>query len=222
MIKKKYILPASLLLQIIVLKIIALFPNVIETYYSNGFYPNFSKFERIVFGWIPFSLGDVLYFTAIFFTLRWFWQKRKNCRAEWKDNLLKILGCISVVYFIFNLFWGLNYHREKLSDKLNIGKDYTDAELLAFTKRLIVKTNGIHLQITKNGNQKVVFPYSQEDVFAKNQIGYSELSKSYPYFCYQNPSIKKSLISLPLTYMGFAGYLNPFTNEAQVNYMLPM
>ncbi|RZJ32955.1 MAG: DUF3810 domain-containing protein, partial [Flavobacterium sp.] len=42
------------------------------------------------------------------------------------------------------------------------------------------------------------------------------------YFRYQNPSIKKSLISLPLTYMGFAGYLNPFTNEAHVNYMLPM
>jgi hypothetical protein len=35
-------------------------------------------------------------------------------------------------------------------------------------------------------------------------------------------SAKKSLFSLPLTYMGFGGYLNPFTNEAQVNYLLPM
>ena len=29
-------------------------------------------------------------------------------------------------------------------------------------------------------------------------------------------------MSLPLTYMGFGGYLNPFTNEAQVNDKLPM
>jgi hypothetical protein len=28
-------------------------------------------------------------------------------------------------------------------------------------------------------------------------------------------------MSLPLTYMGFSGYLNPFTNEAQVNYLGP-
>ena len=38
---------------------------------------------------------------------------------------------------------------------------------------------------------------------------------------FKNPSIKKSLWSLPLTYMGFSGYLNPFTNEAQVNYKIP-
>jgi capsule polysaccharide export protein KpsC/LpsZ len=38
----------------------------------------------------------------------------------------------------------------------------------------------------------------------------------------KNRSVKKSLLSLPLTYMGFAGYLNPFTNEAQVNDKIPM
>ena len=52
--------------------------------------------------------------------------------------------------------------------------------------------------------------------------GYSNLGKEYDFFKYEEPSIKKSLISLPLTYMGFGGYLNPFTNEAQVNDKLPM
>lgn len=219
---RKYILPLLLLVQIIALKILALFPEFVETYYSNGFYVGWAKFEHIVFGWIPFSIGDVIYGIAIFSALRWLWKKRKTFRAEWKDNLLKILGCISVVYFIFNLFWGLNYHREKLHDKLHIAKDYTDADLLAFTKKLIEKTNAVHMQITKNDSAKVDFPYSQEAVFEKNQIGYSNLEKIHPYFAYSKPSIKKSLISLPLTYMGFAGYLNPFTGEAQVNYKLPM
>ena len=33
--------------------------------------------------------------------------------------------------------------------------------------------------------------------------------------------MKKSLFSLPLTYMGFSGYINPFTNEANINYNIP-
>ncbi|MDO1498958.1 DUF3810 family protein [Winogradskyella maritima] len=30
------------------------------------------------------------------------------------------------------------------------------------------------------------------------------------------------MFSTGLTYMGYAGYLNPFTNEAQVNRLLPI
>lgn len=210
------------MVQIVALKILALFPEFVETYYSNGFYRGLSRFERIMFGWIPFSIGDVLYGIVLFFALRWLWRNRKTLRSEWKDHLLKIAGCISILYFLFNFFWGINYHREKLSDKLRIEKEYTDADLLAFTKRLIRKTNAIHVQITKNESEKVVFPYSQQQVFEKNQMGYAYLAELYPGFRYSHPSIKKSLISLPLTYMGFAGYLNPFTNEAQVNYKLPM
>ena len=87
---------------------------------------------------------------------------------------------------------------------------------------VIAKTNEIQTQITKNNSLKVIFPYSQEQVFEMNLNGYKTLSKQYPFFEYTNPSIKKSLFSLPLTYMGFGGYLNPFTNEAQVNYVMPL
>jgi hypothetical protein len=52
--------------------------------------------------------------------------------------------------------------------------------------------------------------------------GYDNLAKEHPYFKYKVLSVKKSLFSVPLTYMGFGGYLNPFTNEAQVNDLLPM
>ncbi|HKJ06483.1 MAG TPA: DUF3810 domain-containing protein, partial [Flavobacteriaceae bacterium] len=44
----------------------------------------------------------------------------------------------------------------------------------------------------------------------------------YPIFEVRNYHIKKSIFSTPLTYMGFAGYLNPFTNEAQINHLIPI
>ncbi|MES2544036.1 MAG: DUF3810 domain-containing protein [Bacteroidota bacterium] len=216
---RKYILPFLLLIQIILLQIISYFPEIIERFYSNGLYLWISNFSRILFGWIPFSLGDILYTLLIIWIIKWLYQNRK---MNWKQKTIAALSFFSVFYFSFHLLWALNYHREPLFEKMNIEKDYTDAELLVFTKKLIAKTNQLQLQITKDKNQKVAFPYSQEQVFEMNLNGYQNLSKQHSFISYKNPSIKKSLLSTPLSYMGFSGYLNPFTNEAQVNNLGPM
>ncbi|WP_269223467.1 DUF3810 domain-containing protein [Flavobacterium sp. IMCC34518] len=220
--KRRYILSIFLLIQIIILKIIRFFPESVERFYSNGFYVYLSKFSRIVLGKIPFSIGDCIYFILILFALKWFWTKRKSWKFDWKNNLLTILSVLSVFYFFFHILWALNYYREPLFEKMTIEREYTDADLLTFTKKLIAKTNAIQSQITKNDSLKVVFPYSQNQVLEMNQNGYQNLSREYDFFTYSHLSIKKSLFSLPLTYMGFGGYLNPFTNEAQVNYLGPM
>lgn len=220
--KRSYILPIFLLIQILILKILRSFPESVERFYSNGFYQFLSKPLRIILGKIPFSVGDCIYFILILFALKWFWKNRKSWKSEWKKNILTVLSVLSVFYFFFHFFWALNYYREPLFEKMNIERDYTDEDLLAFTKKLIAKTNAIQSHITKNDSLKVVFPYSQNQVFEMNQNGYENLSKEYPFFTYTHLSIKKSLFSLPLTYMGFGGYLNPFTNEAQVNYLGPM
>ncbi|PXY45917.1 DUF3810 domain-containing protein [Flavobacterium hydrophilum] len=220
--KSKYILPLFLLVQILFLKILPFFPDFVEGAYSNNLYIRISHFSRTLLGKIPFSVGDCIYAILILSIICWFWKIRKTWKADWKDHLLTILGKISIFYFFFHLLWAFNYYREPLFLKMNIKKEYTDAELLAFTKRLIVKTNEIQLQITKNDSLKVAFPYSQKEVFQMNLNGYNNLAKEHPYFKYEILSVKKSLFSIPLTYMGFGGYLNPFTNEAQVNDLLPM
>jgi hypothetical protein len=221
-VKRRYILPIFLLIQIVILKVIRFFPEGVERFYSNGLYIFISKFLRIVLGKIPFSVGDCLYFILILLIIKWFWNKKKSWKSDWKSNLLGILSVLSVFYFFFHILWALNYYREPLFEKMNIEREYTDADLLAFTKKIITKTNAIQSQITKNESLKVVFPYSQDQVFEMNQNGYQNLSREYAFFTYSNLSVKKSLFSLPLTYMGFGGYLNPFTNEAQVNYLGPM
>lgn len=220
--RKKYLLPVLLVVQLALVQILSFFSRGVELFYSNGFYTATSKFSRRLLGGIPFSVGDLIYFAVIFLLVRWFWKKRKTWKAQWRDNILSLLGFLSVFYFLFNLCWALNYHREKLFDKMYIAREYTDADLLRFTQLLIVKTNAIHTRITHNADAKVVFPYTQDQVFLMNLNGYQNLAKIHPYFAYEHLCVKKSLISLPLTYMGFAGYLNPFTNESQVNDKIPM
>src|SRR6185437_4263533 len=47
------------------IKILSFYPTVVERYYSKGVYPELARLQRILFGWIPFSIGDVLYLAAI-------------------------------------------------------------------------------------------------------------------------------------------------------------
>jgi hypothetical protein len=105
---------------------------------------------------------------------------------------------------------------------MKIKREYTEQELVEFTENLIVKTNAVQIAITKDSLKKVTNPYPQDSIFKLTQNGYDQLAKEHPFFDYTIPSQKKSLLSVPLTYMGFGGYLNPFTNEAQVNNKLPM
>ncbi|WP_396168166.1 DUF3810 domain-containing protein [Flavobacterium sp.] len=220
--KRKYILTLFLLVQIVFLKILAFFPEMVEKFYSNGLYVVLSKISRTVIGKVPFSVGDILYGLVIVYVLNSIWKTRKTWKLNWKNNVLKVTSFLSVAYFLFHLLWAFNYYRVPLFEKMNIERDYSDADLEVFTEKLITKTNAIQLELTHNRNLKVINPNSQDSVLVKAQNGYTALAKEYAFFNYEISSKKKSLLSLPLTYMGFAGYLNPFTNEAQVNAKLPM
>lgn len=222
MIQKKHILPLLLLLQIIIVNTLAAFPAFVEDYYSNGLYPVIAAGSRSLFGLVPFSVGDIIYGIVLVLAFRWLWLKRKTWRRAFWDNVLGLLSFMSVFYFLFHLLWAMNYHRVPLHEKMGIEKKYELNELVAFTKKLIVKTNAMQVQIVGNDSVKVVNPYTIPQVYDMSVKGFQRVSGMYPYFAYERESIKSSLISTPLSYMGFGGYLNPFTNEAQVNARLPL
>ncbi|VXB99902.1 DUF3810 domain-containing protein [Maribacter litoralis] len=211
----------TLIPQFIIVKWLATRTDLVEKYYSMGIYPIISNFFRLLFGWIPFSVGDLLYFSLSVLALLYIVRKRKHI---WRNKLkfLENVGMVlAVTYFTFHIMWGMNYYREPLAHKLQLtpNKEYKD--LLKFTERLIKKTNESQLQITKDSSLAVKIPYSQKEIFNKTIDGYKHLKTIHPFLAYNTPSLKKSLFSTGLTYMGYAGYLNPFTNEAQVNDLLP-
>lgn len=207
--------------QIIVVKWIGSYPEVVEKYYSNWLYPIIASFFRSLFGWVPFSIGDIIYFLLILIGLGYIYTNRKYLRKNLKVFFINCIMILSIAYFTFHLLWGFNYYREPISKKFNLKEEYSQEELIVLTKKLIAKTNATQLKITKDSATAVTFPYTKEEIFSKTLDGYVQLNKKYPFLSYQKPSIKKSLFSTGLTYMGYGGYLNPFTNEAQVNALLP-
>ncbi|MFK5974780.1 MAG: DUF3810 domain-containing protein [Flavobacteriaceae bacterium] len=211
----------SIIPQIILVKWLGTYPDAIEKYYSNGIYPFISKFFRILFGWIPFSVGDIIYFILIFLALRYLLLNRKRIRYQPKAFLRNVVMVLSVAYFTFHLLWGLNYYRQPIFQKMELAETHTNQELLSFVNRLIIKTNTIQFKITADSTKAVKIPYTQKEIFEKTLQGYKNLENQFPFLGYERPSIKKSLFSTVLSYMGYGGYLNPFTLEGQVNAKLP-
>jgi hypothetical protein len=211
----------SLVPQIIIVKWLGNNTQLIEEYYSTGFYPFISKIFRFLFGWIPFSVGDLLYLLLIVLAITYLVRSRKTILRHKIKFLRDILMVLSVAYFTFHFMWGLNYYREPLAIKLKLTETKDYQELVNFTEQLIQKTNEAQLRITQDSSLAVIIPYSQQEIFDKTLIGYEDIKLKHAFVNYTTPSIKTSLISTGLTYMGYAGYLNPFTNEAQVNGLLP-
>ncbi|MFB9055712.1 DUF3810 domain-containing protein [Mariniflexile ostreae] len=219
--KRKLIIALSIIPQVLLVKFLGQFPDYIETYYSKGLYPYISKLFRHILGWIPFSFGDFLYAFAIIYLLRWLVVNRKRLIKDTVHWFADVFSALALVYFIFHLFWGMNYYRLPLHKSLNLEADYNTEQLIAVTEKLILKANALHTTLSKNDTLKVDVPHSKNDILKMAAYGYDGLKEEFPHLAYHPRSVKKSLFSYPLTYMGFSGYLNPFTNEAQVDGLIP-
>ncbi|WP_445733727.1 DUF3810 domain-containing protein [Mariniflexile sp.] len=220
--KIKTIIALSLIPQYFLVKWAAHYPEFIERYYSNGFYQYVSKLFRYTLGWIPFSFGDLVYAIAIVYILRWIYLNRKRLRKDTVQWAVDVVSAVAIVYFAFHLFWGLNYYRLPLHRSLGLEADYTTEQLINVTKNLIEKSNGIYTEIAGNDTLKIDITHSKNDILDMAPLGYANLKNTFPKLEYHPKSAKKSLFSYPLTYMGFSGYLNPLTNEAQVDGLIPV
>ncbi len=212
----------SILPQIFLVKWLSGHPEWVERYYSTGIYPGISKFFRLLFGWIPFSVGEIIYTALLILAVRYLIRYRKRIRRKPLSFLRNVFLVLAVFYFTFHLVWGLNYHREPISKNLGIVDRPEYEDILALTKDLLGKTNELQFALTSDSTQIVRIPYERNEVFEKTMEGYEHIKNELPFLRYQNRSIKKSMFSTLSSYMGIGGYLNPFTNEAQVNALTPI
>lgn len=197
-------------------------PDIVEKFYSNSIYPFISTFFRTLFGWIPFSVGEILYTILIILGIRYLIKKHKKIKANKLAFVRDIIMVLSVFYFTFHLTWGLNYYRAPLSDKFGIQNNASYEDIKKLTSELIQNTNQLQLKITGDSTKMVQVPYSRNEIFEKTIGNYNILAEQLPFLEYHMPSIKKSMYSIISSYMGIGGYLNPFTNEAQVNRKTPL
>jgi hypothetical protein len=209
----------------LLIKIFSFFPYAVEKYYSAGLYPLISRLLRILFGWLPFSLGDLLYLlTGIYLVIkivRFFsavFKKRAN-KIFWWNGLRWIVFYSLLVYAVFNILWGLNYNRLGVAYQVQLQMKPYSTEELKTVMTVIVKK----LDSSCAGGLQHRDSYGQnKPLFNASCQAYQLAKPVFPYLAYSNKSVKPSLYSYLGDYLGYLGYYNPFTGEAQVNMTVPV
>ena len=215
--RTKILLTTSILPQILLIRVISLYPEKVEFYFSQTFYPFLFNLQQVFIKPIPFSFGDLLYISLGIYICYSITRFLVKFRFPKISDIIDIGVFISLLFLLFQLNWGINYHRTPLAEKLPTEKQYSDSLLIDLTTRFAIMSNTLLSQLSSSDTLAVSIPYAKKEIANRIQSSYDDLWIS----TVDVPQVKASLFSLPLSYMGYAGYLNPFTLEAQVNMRMP-
>lgn len=201
-------------------------PFGIPAWYAAHLYPSIQSFRHSIFGIIPFSLGDVLYFLAgvwlLITVLRWTnYVRRLGSQKELLARSLLNTTIIALSFYLLLIVsWGANYYREPLAEKWGLPlhrkastanrKKQVTSELSNYDHFLVAQINhfaaGYKPQPLRNTNQYAEAYYREFTDSRVKQHGFG---------------IKPGLYGFAMRYMGIDGYYNPFTSEGQVNGLAP-
>ncbi len=184
--------------------------NVYSLIYNQWF-----SILSFAFVYPSIAIGDIIYVIFPLFIIIYFFKIERR-----RDKLYFVIKIPIVIYCFFYWSWGFNYNIKSELDLLrNI--EYSEEELYSTTEYYIKKTNDLQILLSKSSQKKVesklgfyqVKNECVESIKKSNWMFKNKQINSFP--------VKKSLFSTPLSYMGFSGYINPFTLEANINYNIP-
>jgi len=208
----------------LIISLFSLFPAAVEKGYSVGLYPYISLILRVITRWIPFSIWDIGYSVLlIILVIRVLKLARIIIKKQYSKALFgyfcyRLVTFLLWVYIIFKLIWALNYDRLGIAYQLSISpQPYTKEEVTSLTNQLIDKVNTYRKQLPDT----VLKEKNLETIYAEAFRSYQNASTGFPFLQYRNLSVKGSLFSGIGDYLGFSGYYNPFTGEAQVRTDIP-
>lgn len=220
--KIKTLLILFLPIQLIGLSVLSLYPEAVEKHYSQTLFPIIAQIEHFLFGWIPFSVGDLLYIFFGIALIHWVYRRIRSKFRQPEKWLTQMLITTSILLFSFQILWGLNYYRMPLQQTLGLKTAYSQEELIRFTEDLITLSNRTHEELSPDSSKAITYNFTSKELNLLSLQSYDYLTNTSLYVNYKFKNIKPSVFSIPLSYMGFSGYLNPLTNEAHINTKVPL
>lgn len=199
---------------------------LVEEWYTYGLYPILAKALRLLFGSVSLSIGDVGYlFIAIYLIYVVVKLFKLIKHQTFNRNLFyytfkKAVTVLLAVYLVFNVCWGLNYNRLGIAHQLGLGvTPYTVQELYTLSAVLKQRVNAC-ATLTDTTKRKSL--HINALLFAKGIAAYKQAAVQFPFLAYDFPSVKPSLYTSVGQFMGFTGYYNPFSGEAQLKTNVPV
>jgi hypothetical protein len=213
------LVPIIILLNLILRK----FPIFVERYYST----TFNKFIREALGKLtnplPFSVSEffilllVIYFLASIILLI-----ARIKKDGFFNPFLSIASSLAVIYILFMLLWGFNYHRLSFDRIAGIKVEKSSKqELYELCDDLINKANMLRENVQENSEGVMHIPEGYKSVFKRAGKGFENVSSIIPELSGEYAYPKPIILSKWMSYTGITGFYLPFTSEANVNINQP-
>lgn len=191
----------------------------VEAVYSRAFYPFYQYLPKLIFGLLPFSVGDLLYLAIVLVLLYLVVRTivllfKKQFHNAWRGVLMSVGTALSL-YIFFHLAWAINYYRVPVSKQLNLSVDTILLEdHLGVLAEQIQLANSLRAKINFEGKVRTRANAQIEELMRNDQ--------EFPMLSKTQIHIKKPLSSVMISSFGTSGYLNPFSNEAHANADMPI
>ncbi len=193
-----------------------------EVYFSTGFYTRYAQLISMIFSIFPFSVAEFLLVGGVFtMMITLFIGVIRTIATRTIYPILRYLIhlCVvsSILYFLFVLSCGLNYHRLDFTTYYQgESRDYTTEELVAMCSDYILIAGELRESLTeKDFNQS---PY---DLSASTAESFDTLTTIYPILGGHFSDPKPILLSSLMSHTKITGFFFPFTMEANVNVAIP-
>tara|TARA_B100001063_G_scaffold45106_1_gene38831 strand:+ start:1906 stop:2922 length:1017 start_codon:yes stop_codon:yes gene_type:complete len=192
--KLKSFFALTLIPQILLVNFIKNNPSIIDDYYPDYLYSNILKINSFIYSNINIPVGEILYLILIVILIYLVYRV-----FSFKINdSVNLMAFISIVYFIFYSFWGLNYFKTSISYELKIKNNYEFEEL----------DNTLNFIITQINDE---VPLLQEF----DKLNFFEITNM------TDLNVKQSLAPSYLLLQTVSGHFIPFTSESVINFDIP-
>ena len=205
------------------------FSGLIGWYNNWIFYP-FQWLRGLLFGFLPFSIGDIIYVAGgvwlLLTLIKWtkWLVKFRSMKMHLLASFLRMINTVLLVYLLFIFGWGANYYKRPLREYWNLDKvnpvaaQLTKDQLKIKSKRDLVTFDSL-LVCNLNTYAPHYVSLSMKTI--------NERAKSY-YGRYTDTKLKNFGLGVKRSFFGYfleraavEGYYNPFTGEGQIDNGLP-
>lgn len=196
--------------------------------YSTEIYPVFAQSIGFITGLFSFSIAEFLLILSvillILYTLLTIIKLlRKRSIRFLKNYIINLLVVISILYFLFVLFCGMNYYRYEFTaySGLEIKKS-SKQELIQLCDSLINDANEYRKKLGSDENGVAILDDDNiYEVSKRAQYSFNNISNKYEVLKGNYPKPKPVIFSRAMSHTQITGIFFPFTFESNVNVDIP-
>ena len=182
-------------------------------------------------GWLPFSLAEIsvllIPVAVLVLLIRFIVHMVKYKRERFECCLLAIINiaCVAaVVFFVYVVGCGINYHRMSVADYRGITvRDSSKEELFSLCKELAAQASELREELVayEDENGVLRLPMSNRELGKRTKEAYENLSGELEVLSGLYPAPKGILCSEAFSAMELTGIYTCWTMEANVNVNIP-